>query len=385
MKRKLNGRLVLSIAIMTLLLLCCAAASAGGTLHIPEGTTRIESQAFIGVKPTYVEFPAGITYIASDAFGSYKSFTGIGPTGTYAETWCKNKNIPYATPKYHALLIGNYDYVYQNDLRGVYYDLQAMQNTLKTLPQNWDITVFRNQTASGILNAIKSTFSGTNSYDVFLFYYSGHGDNSTGYSAGSLVGYNCSGYDDLVYPSQLASYLNTYCPGRVLVLLDSCGSGSYVYPNGEEPEDASPKNFTQAVTSAFSAYNSDDTNLPNTGELLNGSKFTVLAACAHGQTSSGAYLDIEDGEVWFYYGSVFTYGLVRSLGCAYPSGNYSGYMPADANGDSKLTLAEAYYGIHYYKVYMDNLYAPYADYPGEPWSEQIVQMAGASNSVIFSR
>ena len=169
------------------------------------------------------------------------------------------------------------------------------------------------------------------------------------------------------------------------MLLDSCGSGSYVYPNGEEPEETSPKNFTQAVTSAFAAYNTDDGNLPNTGELLNTNKFTVLTACAHGQTSSGAYLGVEDGEVWLYDGSVFTYGLVQCLGCSYPYGTYSGYMPADSNGDRKISLAEAYYGIHYYKVYIDNLYAPYADYPGEPWSEQIVQMSGNPNSAIFSR
>lgn len=385
MKRKLNGRLILAAAVMTLLLLCCAAASAGGVLHLPEDTTRIESQAFIGVRPSYVDFPANISYIAPDAFGSYTSFIGRGPAGTYAETWCRNKGITYQTTRYYALLIGNYDYQYQNDLDGVYWDLQAMENTLNTLPQDWNISTYSNQTANGILSAIRSTFSGKNSSDVFLFYYSGHGDNSTGSSAGSLVGYNCYGSNDLVYPSQLASYLNTYAAGRVIVLLDSCGSGSPIYPNSEEAEIPSPRNFTQAITSAFEAYNTDDGDLPNTGELLNASKFSVLAACAHGQTSSGAYLDVEDGETWMYYGSVFTYGLVRSLGCSYPDGSYAGYMPADTNGDNKITLVEAYQGIQSYKLYIDSLYAPYADYPGEPWSEQITQMAGRSGSVIFSR
>ena len=398
MKRTLNGRLILAAAVMTLMLLCCAAASAAGVLHIPEDTTRIESQAFADVKPTYVDFPAGIQYIASDAFGSYTNFTGRGPEGTYAETWCRNKRIPYVTTKYYALLIGNGTGYYDEEdrLEGIPNDISAMQTVLNCLGQDWQVTVRENRTASQMLNDIQSTFSGKNSSDVFLFYYSGHGDNSIGSSAGSLVGVDYS----WLYPTTLASYLNTYTAGRVIVLLDSCGSGSYVYPNGEEPESISPRNFTQAITSAFETYNNGDSNLPNTGEMLNTSKFSVLAACAHGTTSLGGYIYRPGSYIQVAPGSVFTYSLVRSLGFIYPYGYDCGSVPADANGDGKITLAEAYNGINSYVVQMNNLAPDYyrqlfyerngylpTFIPEEwtYWSDQVTQIAGRSNSVIFSR
>lgn len=399
MKGKLRGRLAVAAAILMLALLCSAAASAAGVLRLPENTQRIESRAFSGVRPTYVDFPAGITYIAEDAFDTPYSFIGRGPSGTYAEAWCINHNITYQATRYYALLVGNGTGYYDSDdwLYGISNDISAMRQTLSGMPQNWQITVRENRTAGQILSDIRSAFGGKNSADVFLFYYSGHGDDSYGSSAGSLVGVDYS----YVYPSSLASTLYNYTAGRVIVLLDSCGSGSYIYPNGEEI-DYAEENFTLAVTSAFEAYNGrgDQDVLPNTGELLNADKFSVLAACAYGHTSSGGYIYRSGSTVYSADGSVFTYGLVRSLGCTYPGGVYTGSMSGDTNRDGKITLTEAYNGINSYIWQMDRLapdlyrqwfYQGHGYWPSyipdewTYWSDQATQIAGQGSSVIFFR
>ncbi len=272
--------------------------------------------------------------------------------------------------KYYALLIGNgTEYVYQQKLAGVANDLKAFKGALGGLSQNWKVTVKKGLTASGMVSAIKKAFKDATKDDICLFYYSGHGDNSTGSSGGSLVGINCDGYSDFLKPTTLAKTLKSVCPGKVIVLLDSCGSGSYIYENGSLSSNGSPRNFTSNVMSAFNYY--DEKLFSNSGELL-GSKFAVLAACQHGKTSTDLKIDnMACGA--------FTYGMILSMGCDYPSGTYSGEMEADKDGNGALTLKETYNGI---KRVINQLNAIMESY-GYEGMDQVTQMHGTSGLVLF--
>ena len=273
--------------------------------------------------------------------------------------------------KYYALLIGNgQEYVYQQKLAGVAYDLKAFKAALGGLSQSWKITVKKGLTANGMVSAIKKAFKDATKDDICLFYYSGHGDDSTGASGGSLVGINCDGYSDFLKPTTLAKTLKSVCPGKVIVLLDSCGSGSYIYENGSlNSNNGSSRNFTGKVMSAFNYY--DENLYSNSGELL-GSKFAVLAACEHGMTSTD--LKIDD-----YACGAFTYGMVLSMGCDYPSGTYNGHMEADKDNNNALTLKETYNGI---RSVINELNAV-LEYYGYETMDQVTQMHGTSGLVLF--
>ena len=317
-------------------------------------------------------------------------------------------------PRYFALIIGNgTGYQYLNRLSGISNDVKAMKNALLGTCQNWKITVRENRTAAQIKSDITSAFKGaTKSTDVCLFYYSGHGDNGTGSSAGSLCGTDYYYGSGAVSPTELRNTLTKATKGKVIVILDSCGSGAPIYANGAKPSKGSPKtipgivqnansnpkNFTTRVMSAF--RNSGEISIvSNTGELRT-SKFTVLAACAYGKTSSGAYITSSSVNNWldgnggpFLSGSEFTYALIRTMGCGYPSGSYSGKLSKDTNGDRWLSLKETYNGVNSYVNSMRKLwYNTWDDYNLGYYNDadlryifdQSVQMYGSSGFGLFA-
>ena len=187
----------------------------------------------------------------------------------------------------------------------------------------------------------------------------------------------------------------------------SCGSGSGVYSNDTgKRQGGNPRNFTEGVMNAFSGY-LDGGVEDNTGELLN-QRFSVLAACRHGEESSDIYF--VKGTVTYKgqkvetpiarRGGVFTYALVTSLGCSYPGGAYGGKLSADSNGDGKLTLREAYVGTRsrikkmntllkeYKYSYGDNYvvwYEPTQEFALVDLIDQSVQMGGADSTVLFRK
>ncbi len=272
---------------------------------------------------------------------------------------------PAPTPpsgKYYALLIANdYKGSTLNPLYGPVNDVNTLSSALRGLPQGWKITYKYNQKANGIISAIQSAFAGATADDICLFYYSGHGHTEEDSKmSGALCGNDGETY---VTAARLANALNKYCPGKVFVLLDSCGSGATI--NKDAGGDFSPQAFTQEFVSAFSARNKSVTG--KYGELL-GDKFTVLVAAAKHYSS----LDVTvDG----YRCGGFSYSLVTGLGCKYPLGTYGGSMPADANHDQKVTLDEAY-------RYIKRIVSEHG------WDEngnQDTKRAGDPNTVLFTR
>ena len=298
---------------------------------------------------------------------------------------------------YRALIIGNgTGYQYLNPLSGIANDVRGMKKALASTNQNWQITAKENLTKQQMLDAIATAFSGATADDICLFFYSGHGDESKSSTAGSLCGIDydsSSGHiEGGLTPVELRDALTAAAPGKVIVALDSCGSGSVIYQkDGEAQVKEDPKNFTQAIINAFSTATIQEVD--KTGELRNKSKFAVLAACQYGKTSMGSYVtssSLENITNPFLKGSAFTYALVTTMGCKYPSGSYTGSMSADSNGDGKLTLKETYSGTSKIVKNMDKIWRAFVKKyrDNDPyyldWFDQVTQYFGENSMVLFS-
>jgi len=290
--------------------------------------------------------------------------------------------------RYYALLIGNgTGYRYINKLSGIHKDVTGLSYALKGMSQGWKVTVKENLTVDQMKKAISNAFAGAKQNDICFFYYSGHGDDSLGSTGGALCGIECTGEDattGLLMPTELRDCLKAATPGKVIVALDSCGSGSTIYQkNGDDP-----KNFTRGIINALSGVTIQVTT--KTGELLNTKKFAVLAAAKHGTTSQGMYVtqqsldDYDSGKRDWYGcdGSAFTYSLVRAMGYNYPHNSYNGSMGGDANGDGQLTLKETYDSI---KSSIQHMRQICWEYFGDDFNEfsQETQMSGQEDMVLF--
>jgi hypothetical protein len=100
------------------------------------------------------------------------------------------------------------------------------------------------------------------------------------------------------------------------------------------------------------------------GELKQ-SKFIVITAASAGQSSYDGKFDGSG-----YYQGAFSAAIIKGLGCKYPNGHYTGSMPADTNGDGKITLKELY---------------DYAAWRARSWAPQDIQYYGPDSEVLFCR
>lgn len=239
------------------------------------------------------------------------------------------------SPKYRALLIGeeNYDTV----LNGPLNDIAAMDNMLSGMTtMDWDVYCQADATLDEIAGLISLAFSGASESDVSLFYYSGHGVTGSGdYYSGALmtVDYN-------YIPMQDLAELLAAVPGKVIVVLDSCGSGAAISGGtdtistfaSDAMTDFDPDVFNTQVVQIFSAYNEKEQS--KSAELAT-DKFYVLTSSAYEQNSRSVCID----DVW---GGVFTRAFVGCVGYDFNSQRWSELMPADKNSDNCATLNECY-------------------------------------------
>ena len=313
----------------------------------------------------YVNYTHSVTGKLTKTWSQYSDVLSIKPTGSAS-----------AAKTYRALLIGNSDYrEYEENLNGQKYTTQAMKGMLKNYGYS-SVTVKENLTASQIISNIRSAFSKASSDDVSLFFFDGHGETSTG----ALEGVDGRS----VYLSTLANTLKEV-PGKVVIILENCGSGGGVYKAGSaagvtgsavnrtsaetgnlsadeasgetgygfDPNEAAfdPELFNMQVIEAFAAVDpgleasdntedllSDGSLLPQAGlgELRN-SKFLVLTATTRNEES---WEFSQDGSsIW---GGALTRAITEAAGCTFPSGSYKGPITADTNKDKKLTLHELF-------------------------------------------
>ena len=250
--------------------------------------------------------------------------------------------------RYRALLVAN-DEFYWGDLDG--WDHGSLNRSAGTKVKNMlggvsgalgggiSVTCKANLDAEQLLSAIETTFAGATEDDVSLFYFASHGDSfSTDSAAGALMMASTSEqYPEYMELAVLRDAL-LQVPGRVVVLLDTCGSGAAVYSKGTSFNPAKAlARFDEAVVRAFSEADPGVT-LPQgdvvakTGELMRANKFYVLCSSSY-REDSWAYEDSHGG------GSMFTDWLVDGVG-------KSGQMPADklyaGNNDNVVDLYELY-------------------------------------------
>ncbi|MBQ2310152.1 MAG: immunoglobulin domain-containing protein [Erysipelotrichales bacterium] len=240
-------------------------------------------------------------------------------------------------PKYRALLVGevNFSWETANRNRG---DVQLLNNMLQSVTGptggKYTVTCEYDLTNDGIQNAISTAFAGADEGDVSLFFIATHGvvDVETGPYAGELVTYGGNGYDDYLTLGELATWLKAV-PGKVIVLLGSCGSGAAIVENGTVRYRASTSEddldlFNDAVIQAFreadeEAMGRGDVQ-PQTGEFRN-SKFYVMTAAAHQESSWG-----QEGSNSYNF---FPYYFAKGAGTG---------KPADANGNGVITMLEMF-------------------------------------------
>jgi len=276
------------------------------------------------------------------------------------------KKIGDGETKYRALLIGEVVFETDYDALRNAGDLLAMKKMLKSVKGptggTYSITTKKNLTASQVLRAISNTFADADGDDVSLFFIATHGDvYETGEGAGAL---QMSSGDKLLMKT-LANALKAV-PGKVIVLLESCGAGAAVSENTGnvsnnssdrktryEQAKAKTKAFDAAVVRAFSAA---DTGVKeaveaagtgsggvqsNTLELRVSNKFYVLTASRYRELSWGW----EAGTAEDSY-NYFTLWLTGGIGITRKddgSGfNVSSSMPADTNNNGQTTLDELY-------------------------------------------
>ena len=234
--------------------------------------------------------------------------------------------------KYRALLIGEEYFTWESGLctrnRGDVGLMKTMLNSVKG-PEggSYSITCKYDRSASQIKSDIKSAFGDADSNDVSLFFIATHGDASTtGYGAGALA---VSPNGSLLL-DDLASALQAV-PGKVIVILESCGSGAAVFETYAEQNDAAAnaianaKAFDQAVIDAFAAADTGivTNDVENTGEFRVENKFYVLCA--------SRYLESSWGTEYYKY-NYFTKWLTDGIGT-------SGTMKADKDGDKNGTTS----------------------------------------------
>ena len=322
-----------------------------GDVTMLDGVTSIGAYACADCeKLNAVTIPASVTYIGPNAFdGCGDALLIRTEAGSFAAAYAQMSSFDYqAGTVYRALVIGQAYAGTDNALEGPPNDMEAVSACLGAMhTTSWIVSARGSLTASGILSAISSVFSGATENDVSLLYYSGHGTEN-----GSLVGNDLYGLSPIALRNALDQV-----PGRKIVIVDACYSGKLITEDGEttvsvtpsdamagetdgsetdagEPDDGEDEaqgvqQFLSAFQSAFRAK--------RRGALNTGSYYVITAARAD-QTSMEK--EISSGGSKKVMGA-FSFGFC--LGCGFNGVTMSSVsLAADKNGDSAVSIQEAY-------------------------------------------
>lgn len=319
MMRKRNKLNIFPVSLILLLFINIAFIATAEEIQIPEGTTNIEQQAFLGCESIEkVWIPQSVKVIGQEAFKGCSQLREIivasvetqieedalndcetnlwlhcKPESAAAD-YARFNNFDYdADTHYRALIIGqNYTgtnmvlYGPSNDASAVRFCLTEMEKT------SWSVTQKTNLTAQGILNTISSTFGAATEDDVSLIYFSGHGDTD-----GSLIG------SDIlpVTPNALRKQLDVI-PGRKIIIVDACYSGQLI-DNSQSMLLMAPKgDFCSSFMSAFSRQSK--------GVLNTGNYFVIVSSGPRELSEEGNVYSGTSTKILGY----FTFALCRGLG-----------------------------------------------------------------------
>ena len=217
--------------------------------------------------------------------------------------------------------------------------------------QKWSITKLHGSSKAGVLSAINTLAGQASSNDVSLFFFMGHGSPD-----GSICFYDGS----YITPSVLKLYLDKI-PGKVIVMLGSCYSGTYI------AKGASASSFNSAIMAEFAQgetvpvtyrdasgtihevtgdmLTDDETGFtPRSGELRQ-SKYYVLTATAANETGWSTFQGTTSGsKVTVDESSSYTY-FVQGVGQA---GGWNGLKNTTVWSSGSRTLSQVYSTVHSY-------------------------------------
>ncbi len=300
-------------------------------------------------------------------------------------------------PQYFAIVVGESDYPGTSDDRmGCKNDMDAFAGMISGLRAKYSVNKLSNVSKSDILNAINSYAKNSKSYDILVFFYSGHGVDASNYIQYNDIYNEYQGAistvtDEYLTMSELAEALSAF-KGKVFVMMNSCHSGAAINTRSlnevveEDPEEL--KKFNASVIDAFKGYTfedetgTDEDGFPTRMGNLRTNKFTVMTAARYDQTAS--MLSLTNGLEF----GVFSRGIVEKMACDYPSGTYNksklvdGKMPADTNGNSRVTLGELVTAV---ESYIDYWRWEYYNALGRDDITQELQYYGNWDEVLFRR
>ena len=330
MQGKRRKRVIPAVTAGILLMISSAGAS---EIVIPEGTQRIEEEAFANCGAVHaVVIPDSVTEIGRDAFLNCGEALLIrAGEGSAGAQYAMDNRLDYmAGTEYRALIIAQNYTGTVNALQGPMNDQKAMAWCLRELNTTpYSVTTETNLTPDEIDSAIGDCFAGADSNDVSLFYYSGHGETD-----GSLVG--ADRQFSLLTPDALRAALDRV-PGRKVIIVDACYSGKLIEPEDGDDTlnkspasgDAGPAAFVNAFQSAFQQRKRG---------ALNSSSYYVITAARAAETSMEGYVSSGSSGTWIGY---FTYEFC--LGCGWNGvTNKPCSLAADANGDNAVSIQEAF-------------------------------------------
>ena len=321
---------------------------------VQEGVTQIGNRAFYECTALKeAQFPASLEEIGEDAFSDCGECLLIDcPPGSAAAAWAAVSHLDWdADTVCRGLSIGQ---TYTNTsyaLIGPTYDMHAMAFCLRRMNRrNYTVTERSNLTVQEIRSAIAAAFSDAGENDISLLYYSGHGEND-----GSLLGSDMS----ILTPSELRTCLDAV-PGRKVVIVDACYSGSLIQDQDSltasvssdsfmtvesvdqsidtgDDQNSDPASFTESFLGAFSDGDGSEKRLRSRGALQS-EQYFVMASCQAAEESQEGY--ITSGGSGRYMG-YFTYALCE--GCGWNGvTNRECELLADGNADGVVTFAEAF-------------------------------------------
>lgn len=162
------------------------------------------------------------------AYRKYSNEDFLAPTTLTDATSRVVKDINFG--RYYALIIGNQDYIFLDDLRSPLHDAEQLKQVLEKR-YGFSVLLLPNATEKNILNTINEFYEQIGENDNLLIYYAGHGNISKSDLSRTERGYwlpvdaSKENISNWINNSVISDHLDRIKARSVLVISDSCYAG----------------------------------------------------------------------------------------------------------------------------------------------------------------